>query len=539
MRKGLFLLFLSIIIIPQIYFYFPNKTGIQDRWMVSAFFIDEHAQLMNFEEMFKGNTAKSVLKYGYYYYGFPFFLLNYLVYLPFYLWKGINIPLLMLLMRQLSVLFGSFVLILLFIIAKKITSSFFALLYILFIFFMPAFQRSLLWWHPDAMVISLLILGLYFLLRDNFSLGKSFLIAWIFLSISTAIKYIGILFTPTVFLYVFTRKLCKKTTRRSGFIIKLGKAFLSGIVSTIGYLLLNSLIFVSLNPLFVLPKYRKEYFGEFMENYFKNQFTISLSESKDTRLWLNALNGNYFSSVFLIFIIIGLFILILKKGKVGLILLYFTVPYLIYLVMSVSRAYSHYLLITVPIFSFGMIYLIFFLSKKDYLLLSLRALFLGLTVVIFINQLLNNYIVAGRNYAISLKREENAVIKIGKELLSYTETHPKYRYKNIKIIKNAYTYVPERNNWYVQNVTAGVTQQFVDELRPDFIVILKSNLINIQSEYKSIEQTKNPEQKKLLQELYKLKEPYFFYQKVINNTLAEYKKLMENEEVLILELLDI
>lgn len=195
-----FIISILISLLAFILFAIPNNTGAKDYQMLSVFEPDEFAQYPVIQRMItpKETLRKTIigfLAYDYYFYGFPFFGSSAIVQL---LLKGINrtenTQLSLLFLRQLTSVLPMLISLLLLV---KLWDNFetwrspFGLLLLLNI---PAVTKNALWWHPDGLVLLLVVLILYLLRKDSFKLKRFFYLAAILCGVLTATKLIGLYF---------------------------------------------------------------------------------------------------------------------------------------------------------------------------------------------------------------------------------------------------------------------------------------------------------------------------------------------------------
>lgn len=195
-----FILCILISLLAFILFAIPNNTGSKNYQMLSVFEPDEFAQYPIIQRMITPKetlrkTFIGFLAYDYYFYGFPFFGSSAIVQL---LLKGINrtenTQLSLLFLRQLISVLPMLISLLLLV---KLWDNFetwrspFGLFLLLNI---PAVTNNALWWHPDGLVLLLVVLILYLLKKDSFQLKRFFYLAAILCGILTATKLIGLYF---------------------------------------------------------------------------------------------------------------------------------------------------------------------------------------------------------------------------------------------------------------------------------------------------------------------------------------------------------
>ena len=195
-------------------FWFPNASTQGSDNPIVYLDRDEYVTYPIVERMlaFEGdihNIWGSLIVYGDYHYGYPFYFFSMLVLLPLRLIQGSaffeHIPTNILLLRQFinvlpMILSAGFL--------AYIHSHFKSWWKSLFIFALiltiPAVVRNNLhWWHPDALMLLFIVLTFFFLERDNFRLGGHFYLAAAACGMAVAIKLMGFFFFLAIPLYLF------------------------------------------------------------------------------------------------------------------------------------------------------------------------------------------------------------------------------------------------------------------------------------------------------------------------------------------------
>lgn len=133
--------------------------------------------------------------YEYYFYGFPYFALSALVVLPLQIFGLLDqMPLFMLLVRQFISVLPMIAAVMFLVYLQDAYKSYRSPLLIIFLLSIPAVVRNNLWWHPDGLTILLVVLTIFFLVRDNLQFEKNFVLAAVFTGLATAVKYLGLYF---------------------------------------------------------------------------------------------------------------------------------------------------------------------------------------------------------------------------------------------------------------------------------------------------------------------------------------------------------
>jgi len=178
----------------------PNAAGSQNIAMISMFEPDEAANYYVLERMTSPKPNLPVflqyfITYDYYHYGFPFFGLSALVAYPLR-WTGQfdNLPLLMLVERQVISLLPTLIALLLLVYMQDGFRTYRSVLLYLLLLLVPAVLKNSLWWHPDGLVLLFAVLALYFLWKDERRYGKFYRWAAVMAGVLAATKLIGVYF---------------------------------------------------------------------------------------------------------------------------------------------------------------------------------------------------------------------------------------------------------------------------------------------------------------------------------------------------------
>lgn len=286
----------------------------------------------------------SLIVYGDYHYGYPFFFLSSLALLPLRLIRGPefidDLPLNFLILRQLiNVLPMILTAGVMAWVQTHFKSVWKSLVIFLFIMTIPAVARSNMhWWHPDSLMMLSIALTFYFLDRDDFRLGRNFYYAAIACGMATAIKLYGFFFFLAIPLYLLM------TWQRNKISIK--KMFLAGGL----FVLVMALTIVLSNPFLFYGPPREEMLAiqrfktvELAEGYSHEE---SLYYSLGPRYWRWTLNTSYGKPwrliVLLLFLVIGGFSG--RRQSINRLILAWCVPIGIYVLWFVSPKPDHYLL---------------------------------------------------------------------------------------------------------------------------------------------------------------------------------------------------
>jgi hypothetical protein len=276
-----------------------NLTGTKDPNMLAIFDIDEYMQfkqvirLTTLQNSFY-NSIRNVFAYGWYFYGYPFFVVSGLSILPVRIFSsffcgphaisytGDSILIdytwaYMLILRQLNPLFYAVSIVLLVYLWNGFKSPAASVLLTIFLASLPSIFYSNTQWHPDSMAVFFTVLTIFSLSRDDLRFGKWFYAAAVFCGLAAGIKVIGLFFFLTVPTYILMG-FSNKRISLSG-LLRHGIMFLLVMASTI----------IITNPLLLIPKGQEIIFDALRlqnermssgspEHYLQTWYTVALRD---------------------------------------------------------------------------------------------------------------------------------------------------------------------------------------------------------------------------------------------------------------------
>ncbi|STO97366.1 glycosyltransferase family 39 protein [Helicobacter canis] len=165
---------------------------------------DAMPQFLQLQKMSQGLITlniKQFFAFEFYNYGFFYYVLNLLAALPFIITE--NYPLQIYAPRVLNALFSIANLWLLYRIARIYLSACNALLLVGVFVAMAGFWHLGYVFKPDVFQGFFVLACAYYLLRDNFSFGKHYMLAWVALGLGIGLaKFQAILFIPMMYAYI-------------------------------------------------------------------------------------------------------------------------------------------------------------------------------------------------------------------------------------------------------------------------------------------------------------------------------------------------
>jgi hypothetical protein len=252
-RYFVFLLFIAAAVFGL--FIWPNVVASENLAMVQMFQPDEASPLPYVLHMIApagtlNLTIRHFLFYDFYYYGFPYFALSALLILPLQ-WLGhlANMPLVMLILRQLVSVLPMLAALLILVYMQDGFRSYRSPVLFAFLLSVTAVVQNNLWWHPDGLTFLFVVLILFFLRRDNLRLGRNFLLAAVMCGLATATKLLGVYFFLAVGLALVLSLVLKKVTWKRA----VGMA--------LAYLLVMGLAYLIANPFLLSHWARTAYFN--------------------------------------------------------------------------------------------------------------------------------------------------------------------------------------------------------------------------------------------------------------------------------------
>ena len=219
---------------------------------------DEMEHFLELQSIYNGFITlniKKIFTIGAYNYGFPYYMLNLLAALPFIITE--NYPLQIYAPRVLNALFSIANLWLLYKIARMYLSARLCVVVIGIFIAMSGFWHQGYIYKPDVFQAFFVLACAYYLLRDNFSFGKHYTLAWIALGLGMGVaKFQAILFIPMIYAYIF---LC---VREQGFWRSVKRA----IVASFGVFA----IWILTNPYLLHPRGFNAWYAMFEGNMNSN-----------------------------------------------------------------------------------------------------------------------------------------------------------------------------------------------------------------------------------------------------------------------------
>jgi hypothetical protein len=250
-------------------------------------------------------------------------------------------------------------------------------------------------WHPDSIILCLILLTIYFLQKDDLRFGRYFYLAALACGLATAIKLFGLFFVLAIAGYLAAGLLQKKLT--------LKKSVLAGA----GFILVMIMTIVISSPSLLAPYITKVALASWFDQQHKILSGPSLVDTEglyQTNLpnWLKYFGFHYMKSYFFYFayLALGAGSVWGAKKYLNRILLAWSVPTTIFLVyFSAMKNFQYMLPVAVPLFCGACLFPSIAEAPAD----SKGDAFLGkpvsrkiiqvVTIVLFASQLIINLVI--------------------------------------------------------------------------------------------------------------------------------------------------
>jgi hypothetical protein len=217
----------------------------------------------------------------------------------------------------------------------------------LFLLLVPGIVKiNIHFWHPDSIILCLILLTIYFLQKDDLRFGRYFYLAALTCGLATAIKLFGLFFVLAIAGYLAAGLLLKKLT--------LKKSVLAGA----GFILVMIMTIVISSPSLLAPYITKVALASWFDQQHKILSGPSLVDTAglyQTNLpnWLKYFGYHYMKGYFFYFAYFALAAGSLwgSKKYLNRILLAWCVPTTIFLVyFSAMKNFQYMLPVAVPLF---------------------------------------------------------------------------------------------------------------------------------------------------------------------------------------------
>ncbi|MBN2047039.1 MAG: hypothetical protein JW750_04265 [Anaerolineaceae bacterium] len=311
-----------------------------DEYIIYPYVLNMYSQ-----DTLKG-TLLSLMFYGDYTYGFPFYLYSFLSLLPIRLLAGehffnmyqTNLLWLRQFVSVLPMVLGAGLIVYL---KTKFRHLWFSIFLFIGLLLLPAVVAQGVWfWHPDALAVLFIALALFFLDRDDFRLGHDFIIAAVWVGLASSTKMLGYWFVVLIAAYLLYAWWKKK--------VPFKRAALRALI----FVLVMALVIVLTSPYLWFETHR----ARFLERFEFKAYELRTGYGHDDpyyyqrgpKYWTYTLRQWYMDWPYLLMLagsmIFGLFIG--RNRKLNWMIFGWTLPFLLYTLFLVAPKPHHYILPT-------------------------------------------------------------------------------------------------------------------------------------------------------------------------------------------------
>jgi len=466
-QKRIFTILIGFAVLDFLLMIPPNAAASRNLAMVRMFEPDEAAQLTSLLNMLApADGVLAVLKnfifYKYYFYGFPFFAISALITLPLKLAGSLgDYGAVMLTLRQAVSVLPILIALLLLVYLQDGFRTYRSVVLFVFLLSVPAVLANHFWWHVDSLVFLMVVLVIYFLVKDDLRFGRHFLLAAALTGCATATKLIGLFFFLTIASLLLIAFVERKTPFKK--LLKSGLLFIA--VMVLAY-------FVS-NPFLVSYWARLEY------QMVLNKQLGFLSEGYNViyqkGFWQSwPLIRRYYGEWFLLLVALGAVVWgVIKKSNrlLNIIILTWFLPLGIFVIWFTHYKYQYWLPIALPLLSC----LVVLLPEKIELRGMHKNAFLTAAAALVLALQFGINIHAGINaYTQRVKRaDDNAVIAFYDQALVALEELPD---QPLKVYFDYRLYVPETRQWTLETNYDLLSYNFVQEQDYDVLLLLQQRI---------------------------------------------------------------
>jgi hypothetical protein len=494
-----------------------NLTGAADVSMLSVFEVDEFSQFRALVKMTSpsGTAADALhqfIAYDYYYYGFPFFASSAAIFWPLrsiYMASGEPglTSMSVLLLRELSPLFTALAISILVVLWTRLRSLPHMIALFAFLAVLPAVVDNNLWWHPDALLLLLIVATIAALSLDRARLGRWFYLAALTCGLATATKTVGLWFFAAVALHLFR-------SRKQHALQKLTLAA-AGFVATM------LLAIAAASPHFFLPSEWEEILAA--TSTWKNGIDAGWSTKGQTGFspWAGVLRQGFgWVSTWLALLTLGCVTACRSPRRehrdLAVMILAWVTPLSVFLVANVALHAERYLLpILLPLASCAGSPLLWrsLTTRGRSPLPRVAASAMG---VLLCAQLGSNLQEDLRRYRAVLEREENSPALAFWERFDHEVLSGVAPGTPLRIFRDPYIYVPPEHRFEVHLRWRSSEHADISDVRPDLVLLRNS----------AIEQYADPESPARSIDRAQATRSHQFYLDASNDAIPGYRRLM-------------
>jgi 4-amino-4-deoxy-L-arabinose transferase-like glycosyltransferase len=321
-----------------------------------------HDGLMNFD-------IKKLFSFGFYSYGFDFFIINLMATFPFLSDASSNISII--LPRIVTSIFAIITLVyLLKIMQLQKANILEQVLLIVLIALMPGFWTNATWMHPDYMMAAFLCASIYYLSTSISTNEKNhkFWLGIILWGLAVATKIQAVTFAPVLLGIVIWKWHNHETSLKEA----LRLLVISGLIILV--------IFIITNPYIIHPRGAVAWWNTFTANMLSNATNHGLVGAVSLSQKLSIAVGNYYLSIplFALMMLSALWFLVKdwvnKQLTANSLIALYALPNIAYLLFAVNKDWEHYYLAPLLIGTVLIVNILKLLPKNSMICLSMVVL---------------------------------------------------------------------------------------------------------------------------------------------------------------------
>lgn len=338
--------------------------------------IDEyafHGSLLNMYHGFIGLNLSLFFRFGFYSYGFLYFLINFIFSSPFL--ATANISWAIFIPKAITSFFAVGALCFIFDFFRLYLNKILSSLLLLTLVLMPGFWGFATWFHPDWVMTAFLVMTIYFLAKDKFVFLENYWLAVIFFGLALAIKFQAITFIPLLLLY-----------NLQGLGLKEIIGFKNRIFLFIKTILVLCFIFIFCNPYILHPVGFQVFRSSLIDNFISNATNHGSANvvSLGSKIFVTVGETFINSLVLMLLFSIAIYLIVsnFKKFNVFTVIAGNFLINFLYLLFFVNKGWGWYYL---PVIMSGILLFVPFLKE-----ISFRRQIFFIAVIILLN-LSGNY----------------------------------------------------------------------------------------------------------------------------------------------------
>ncbi len=466
-QKRIFMLLIILAILDFLLMIPPNAAASENLAMVRMFEPDEAAQLtplLNMLAPAEGpvQAFKNFFLYKYYFYGFPFFAASALSILPLKLAGSLaETGTLMLVLRQVISVLPMLIALLLVVYLQDGFRTYRSLVLFVFLLSVPAVLANHFWWHVDSLVFLMVVLVIYFLVKDDLRFGRHFLLAAALTGCATATKLIGLYFFLAIASLLLIGLIQKKIT------------FNKLLSSALLFLGIMGLAYLVSNPFLASYWAREEYKLIFNKQMDMLSQGYGVVYEKGLAAAWPVLRQHFGEWFFLLAALASAVWGLFKAPRrlLHVIILTWLLPLSISVIWFTHFKYQYWLPAALPLFS---CLAVFLPEKVEFKSLNKNSIALLLVTAILLLQFGLNIRTDTYAYAQRVKRaKDNAEIAFYDQALAALAELPE---QPLKVYYDYRLYMPEREQWTLETSYDLLSYNYVQQHDYDVLLLWQQRI---------------------------------------------------------------